>query len=68
MEEPSVNSIVAGFGNGGAFRDPGSIDPERGSGTLPDRSDSSVGRDPICTLVVSILACLKYGRPIKNKT
>jgi hypothetical protein len=56
------------FGNGGAFRVLGSIDPERGSGTLPDQSDSSVGRDPVRTLAVSILACLKYGRPIKNKT
>jgi hypothetical protein len=50
------------------FHDPGSIDPERGSGTLLDRSDSSVGHDPVRALAVSILASLKYGRPIKNKT
>jgi hypothetical protein len=42
-----VMIIVAGFGIDAAFRDPGSIDPDRGSGTQLDRRDSFVGRDPV---------------------
>jgi hypothetical protein len=47
-----VLTIVAGFGIGGAYRDPGSIDPDRGSGTRVDRWDSLSGRDPVCSLPV----------------
>ncbi|KAM0852605.1 hypothetical protein ACQ4PT_051622 [Festuca glaucescens] len=48
--------IVAGFGIRGAFRDPGSIDLDRGSGTRVDRRDSSLGRDPVRAFSVPILA------------
>jgi hypothetical protein len=33
-------SIVAGYGIDAMFRDPGSIDPDRGSGTRADRRGS----------------------------
>jgi hypothetical protein len=62
------SSIVAGFGIGAAFRNPGSIDPDRGSGTRVDRLNSFLGRDPVRTLPLPILATLEYGRTIKNKT
>jgi hypothetical protein len=62
-----VQLIVAGFGIDAVFRDPGSIDPERGSGTRGDRLNSFLGRDPVRTLPLPILATLEYGRTTKNK-
>jgi hypothetical protein len=44
---PAVCIIVAGFGVGAAFRDPGSINPDRGSGTTAGRHDSRPGHDPV---------------------
>jgi hypothetical protein len=49
-------SIVARFGIGGAFRDPGSIDTDRGSGTPVDRCDSLLSRNPVRAVSVSIIS------------
>jgi hypothetical protein len=58
-----ISIIVAGFGVGGAFRDPGSIDPDRGSGTRVDRDNLFLGRDPlILGLLIPLIlyAALSY--------
>jgi hypothetical protein len=55
-------SSVARFGIGGAFHDPGSIDPDQGSGTRVDRYNLLLGRDPIryVSILVLILSSLIY--------
>jgi hypothetical protein len=58
LRAPESCTIVARFGIGGAFRDPGSIDPDRGSGTRVDRYNSLLSRDPVRVRYVSILVLI----------
>jgi hypothetical protein len=46
--DAEVWSIVARFGIGAAYHDPGSIDPERGQDRRVERHGSAQDHDPVC--------------------
>jgi hypothetical protein len=65
LVQPFILTIVAGFGIDAVIRDPGSIDPERGSGTPGDRLNSFLGRDSVPILSLPILGPWNMVGPLK---